>query len=100
MNASIGLSYSSQNVSSSYVTLVASTDRSFGSLMLSDSSGQVIVLAVGAAGSEKDLIHFPVNGTETVNLGNSSQVPLGSRLSIKSLTSTASSGVCGISFFL
>lgn len=83
--------YSSVNVTTAaYVQLVASTASEINSLHIFDSSGQDFVLAVGGAGAEVDQIQIPPGGWDApVFL----YIPAGSRLSIKSKSATASSGI-------
>lgn len=83
--------YSSVNVTTAaYVQLVSSTSSNIHRLLIFDSSGQDFVLATGAAASEVDQIQIPPGGWDApVEL----YIPSGSRLSIKSKSATASSGI-------
>lgn len=83
--------YSSTNVTTAaYVQLVASTANNINRLYIFDSSGQDFVLATGAAASEVDQIAIPPGGIEApVDLF----IPSGTRISIKSKSATASSGL-------
>lgn len=89
--APIFLDTSSTNVTSSaYVQLVASTAAAATWVNVFNGSAQPLVLAVGASSSEVDKIGIPASGsTGGVNL----YIPAGSRLSVKSKGSTASSGL-------
>lgn len=83
--------YSTTNVTTAaYVQLVASTTVEINRLHIFDSSGQDFVLAVGAAASEVDQINISPGGWDSaVDL----YIPSGSRISIKSKSATASSGI-------
>lgn len=83
--------YSSTNVTTAaYVQLVASTSNEINRLWIFDSSGQDFVLATGAAASEVDQIEIPPGGWDSpVDL----YIASGTRLSIKSKSATASSGI-------
>lgn len=83
--------YSSTNVTTAaYVQLVASTTANINRLWIFDSSGQDFVLATGAAASEVDQIQIPPGGWDApVDIFIAS----GTRLSIKSKSATASSGI-------
>lgn len=83
--------YSSTNVTTAtYVQLIASTTLEVNRLLIFDSSGQDLVLAIGAAASEVDQIQIAPGGWDSpVELF----VPSGSRVSIKSKSATASSGI-------
>ena len=52
-----------------------------------DSSGQAMIIATGGAGSEVDQLYVPPGGGDFPLL-----IAAGTRLSIKALTATASSG--------
>lgn len=89
------LAYASTNVTTgAYVTLVASTPIATYALQLQDSSGQLIKIAVGAAGFEVDIGTMPVSGSLVLPVG---QIPAGSRISLKSLSATANSGFASVS---
>lgn len=87
--------YSTTNVTTAaYVQLVASTTNNINRVWIFDSSGQDFVLATGAAASEVDQIQIPPGGWDApVDIF----IPSGSRLSIKSKSATASSGILLIS---
>lgn len=89
------LSYSSTNVTTgAYVTLDPSTSVSVGKLLIVDTSTQLLKLAVGAAGSEVDVCAFQGNGYPVLI---SIYIPNGSRLSLKAISGTASSGYNAVS---
>lgn len=81
--------------SASYVQLVASTIADVNKVEIFDSSGEVIILAVGAAASEvEQLLIFP-GGNGSVDL----YIPYGSRISIKAKNTTANSGFLAINLY-
>ena len=87
------LNTSSTNVTTSaYVTLVASTSVNFNNILVTDTTGKLLKLAVGNAGFEVDLFQLPVSGTGIIPLPSQQSVPLGSRLSLKAIDSNATSG--------
>lgn len=89
------LSYSSTNVTTSaYVALVASTPISVSKLEVCDTSGKILKIASGQSGSELDLFSVQVSGCIVVPY----YLPAGSRLSIKAIDATASSGYNVLSF--
>lgn len=88
--------YGSTNVTTgAYVQIIASTAATSNLLEIFDSSGQTLVLAVGAAASEVDQFY--------INPGGNGQVPFlipsGSRVSIKAVTATASAGYINLSLY-
>lgn len=86
--------YTGTNVTTSaYVQLTASTSDDISRLHVFDSSGQALVLAVGAAASEVDQFYIPPGGIDSIDLA----IPSGSRISIKAVSATASSGALYIS---
>lgn len=83
------LSYASTNVTTAaYVTLVASTPNSVSKILITDTSGQLLKIAVGDAGSEVDLFSVPVSGSLVIP----TYLANGQRLSIKAISATASTG--------
>lgn len=87
------LSYSSTNVTTSaYVTLIGSTLIPCSQIMITDTSGKLLKLAVGGVGAEIDLFQVPVSGTVVINLQALSVIPLGSRVSLKAIDATAATG--------
>ncbi len=83
------LAYASTNVgTSSYVTLFASTPINCRGFEIVDSSGQILKLAYGAAGSEVDFCFTPLSGVIYVPFF----LLAGNRISIKSVSTTASTG--------
>lgn len=87
--------YSLTNVTTSaYVQLIASLPDVVNQLFIFDSSGQTLLLAVGAPGSEVDQIYVVPGGNGAIDL----TIPSGSRVSIKSVTGTANTGEINVSF--
>lgn len=90
------ISYSGTNVTTSaYVTFVASTPINSSGIIVCDSSGELLKLAVGAAASEVDLFTMPISSCMQVQLGT--VIPAGSRLSLKAISATASTGYGSVS---
>ena len=73
----------------SYVQLIASTSAVSNRLEIFDSSGEVLIIAVGAAASEVDQFYVFPGGNGVVDL----IIPAASRISIKAKTTTASAGL-------
>jgi hypothetical protein len=87
-------SYGSGSVTTSaYTTIINSTSISCGNLQLIDTSGKIIKIAVGPAGSEVDVAVCIPSGTGA-NAGQvvPCYIPAGSRIAIKAIDATASSG--------
>ncbi len=81
--------YSAVNVTNSaYVQLTGSTSGVINKLQVFDSSGQALILAVGAPGSEVDTFYVFPGGTGDVEI----HIPAASRLSIIATTATANTG--------
>ena len=95
-NAPVRNDYTATSVTTAaYVQLVASTTSACTEIEIFDSSGQTLVLAIGAAASEVNQINiFP---------GGNGRVPLiiaaGTRVSIKAVSATASVGEININFY-
>ena len=83
------LSYTSTNVTNSaYVTLFASTSVSTSHINIEDSSGQVMLLAIGDAGNETNIFGFHIS-TLTGPSIIPYYIPAGSRISLIAGTSTS-----------
>lgn len=78
-----------------YVQLIASTASVTNKLEIFDSSGEVMILAVGAAAAEVDQFYVLPGGNGPVDLA----IPSGSRISIKAKTATASVGLIAINLY-
>jgi hypothetical protein len=87
-NAPVYLTYSSSNVTTSaYTQLIASTSAATTYVDIFDSSGQAMILATGAAGSEAILAYIPPGGDQI-----RVKIPAGIRVAYKALTANATSG--------
>lgn len=83
------LSYSSTNVTTSdYVTLFASTPISVSKIQILDSSTKILKVAIGASGDEIDICTCPVSGTVIIPVF----IPQGTRISIKAIDASATTG--------
>ena len=88
--------YSSVNVTTgAYVELSSSLVNDVSRLEIFDSSGEIIILAIGAIGSEVDTIDIQPGGNDEVKM----DIAKGQRLSIKSRTANATSGNLSINLF-
>ncbi len=89
------LSYGSTNVTSSaYVELVAATPFPVSRIQVSDTSTKLLKIATGAASSEVDIVTCPISGSVLIPY----QIPAGTRLSIKAIDATASTGYNVVTF--
>lgn len=77
-----------------YTQLIASLAAAVSQLFIFDSSGQTLVLAVGAPGSEVDKAYIIPGGNGELNL----KIPLGSRVSIKAVSGDATVGEFNATF--
>lgn len=93
-NAPIENVYSSTNITTAaYVQLVASTTNTMNNIYIFDSSGQSMIFAIGASGSEVPQLYVqPGGGQYTLN------IPSGTRIAYKALTANATSGYLTMSF--
>lgn len=81
--------YSSTNVTTSaYVELDSALDSRVSEIELFDSSGQTLVLAIGASGSEVDTMYIMPGGNGRVRL----LLEEGTRLSVKAVSGNATTG--------
>lgn len=95
-NTPVRNDYSSVNVTTSaYVQLVASLTTTTTEIEIFDSSGQDLVLATGGAGSEVDQVSIFPGGNGRIPLAITS----GTRISIKAVSGTASTGIILINFY-
>ena len=79
--------YTSNVTTAAYTQLVASTTSTINRLQIFDSSGETLVLAIGAAGFEVNKFYIVPGGIDI-----DFSIPAGSRISIKAVTNTASAG--------
>ena len=78
-----------------YVQLIASTSAVSSLCELFDSSGQTLVLALGAVGSEVNQFYINPGGNGQVSLN----IPVGSRVSIKAVTASATAGYINLNLY-
>ncbi len=89
-------SYAGTNVTTSaYVTLVASTPYAVSRIQICDTSTKVLKIATGAASSERDAFTVQVSGCVVLPY----IIPAGTRLAIKAVDATASTGYNTLAFF-
>lgn len=89
--------YSVTNVTSgAWVELIASTPAEIQAITLFDSSGRTLELGLGAAASETRLMIVPPGGIDGII---PILIPVGSRLSIRAISATASAGEIDITGF-
>lgn len=87
--------YSTTNVTTAaYTQLIASTSNTINQLYIFDSSGQTLVIATGAAASEVDQAYIVPGGNGILNL----TIASGTRVSVKAVSATATSGELNITF--
>lgn len=83
------LSYVATNVTTSaYTQLIASTPISISKLQILDTSGKILKIAIGEAGSEIDICSTSVSGIVIVPY----YIPAGTRISIKAVDANATTG--------
>lgn len=88
--------YTTTNVTTAaYVQLTASTAATVNQIEIFDSSGEALILAVGAAASEVDQLYIFPGGNGPVQLA----IPASSRISVKAKTATASAGFLAINLY-
>lgn len=88
--------YTTTNVTTAaYVQLTASTAATVNQIEIFDSSGEALILAVGAATSEVDQLYIFPGGNGPVQLA----IPASSRISVKAKTATASAGFLAINLY-
>jgi hypothetical protein len=90
------LDYSSTNVTSAaYVTLIASTSAEITEIEIFDSSGQLLILALGAAASEVDKMYIFPGGLGKQQVS----IPAGTRVSLKATSTSATTGLIAVNLF-
>lgn len=90
------IDYSSSNVTTSaYSQLVSSLLAAVTEIEIFDSSGEVLEIATGGAGSEQRLIYVTPGGNGRVPV----KIAASTRVSIKAVTATASTGLIAINFY-
>lgn len=87
-NAPVYNAYTSTSITTAaYTQLIASTTSATNKVTIFDSSGQAMILATGASGSEVILAYIPPGGVEIPV-----QIPASTRIAYKALTANATSG--------
>lgn len=90
------LDYTLSNVTTSaYTELIASTTATASRIEIFDSSGELMILAVGASSSEVDQLFIFPGGNGAIDLA----IPASSRISVKAKTATASEGYLAINLY-
>lgn len=90
------LNYVSTNVTTgAYVELVASTTSATSQIEIFDSSGETLEIAVGALASEVAQIYIVPGGNKIVPL----LIPAGSRVAVKAVSNSATTGELVINFY-
>jgi hypothetical protein len=85
--------YTSTNVTTgAYVELIASTSTETKKMQIFDSSGQTLVIAIGAVASEVDKLYVFPGGNGDIDV----TIPASSRISIKAVSATADAGEISI----
>lgn len=83
------LVYATTNVTTgAYVALFTSTSIPTARIQILDTSGKILKIAVGPAGSEVDICSTAVSGSVTIPY----YIPSGSRVSIKAIDANATTG--------
>lgn len=83
------IAYSSNNVSTSAWTQIASSlPQPITHLEIFDSSGQILQIGVGASGSESGIFYVMPGGNGPMDIN----IDSGTRLSIKAVSATANAG--------
>ena len=89
---SVGLAkinYTTTNVTTAaYVELVAATSDAINEIVINDTSGQVLIFAVGPSSGEVNKFYIPSGGIGGISLA----IPAGSRIALKADSGTANSG--------
>lgn len=90
------IDYSATPVTSAaYVTLIAATSAAITELEIFDSSGQLMIIAIGAAAAEVDQVYDFPGGNGRIPL----EIAAGSRVSIKAASTTASVGYIAVNTY-
>lgn len=81
-------------LTSSYTQLIASSSLQINEQSIFNSTGETLVLAIGAAASEIDQYYIPPGGNGLMDL----KIPSGSRVSVKAVSANTSAGELNISW--
>lgn len=94
----VSLSASSTNIpTGSYVALSAITPIACTQVELVNTTASIVVFAIGAAGSEVDLVAVGPSMERTINIGLN-VMPVGSRVSLHAIGANATTGYVAMSF--
>lgn len=80
---------------SAYVQLSASTPITTRKVVISNGTSSILLMAIGASGSEVGL--FAITATSSLVVELSNTLPAGSRISLEAVSATASSGFVTVS---
>lgn len=80
---------------SAYVQLTAATTSEVNSAEINDTSGQDLILALGAAGAEVDTYRIPKNKAGIIPI----HISVGTRISAKAVSASATTGTLIINLF-
>lgn len=86
------------NITTSYTQLVASLGQESHMTLLSVSANVRLIVGIGPNGAEVD--HFVIAAGNTTSDFVNVVIPAGSRISIKTVTGTISSGMFAFTFFV
>lgn len=78
-----------------WVQLVASLSAAVNNLTIFSSSGQELELGIGAAAAETRVLYLPPGGFDSTT---PLHLPSGSRISVRAISGTASTGILGINY--
>lgn len=88
--------YATGNVSTAaYTQLVSSLDSNVQMLEVYDGSGQSLVLAIGASGSEVNKLYIVPGGNGKIPI----QLKVGDRVSVKAISANATTGELLVNFY-
>lgn len=92
----LSINTASTNITTgAYVQLTASTPITTRKIVISNGTTQILLMAIGASGSEQGLFAITASGSLVVDLSNT--LSAGSRISLEAVSATASSGFVTVS---
>lgn len=92
-NSVLKLSAAATNITTSaYLQLIAASLVGCFRIVMSNSTTSNILLAVGAAGSENELVAVAAGQSIVLDLNSINTIPLGARLSLKAVDTNATTG--------
>ena len=92
----ISNAYATTNVTTSAYVTVANAPITSGTVIVCDNSGQIVKVAFGSVGNEVDQFTAPLNGCLQVPL--TVNINSGTRVSLKAISASATSGYNTVSF--